>query len=99
VQKKTAEEQKIEKCKWQIDLGKMQEKSAMESYDKKDIVKTQEHLRYALSNYMSGFKACSGTKREEELSQNISRVNGILTNKAFRNTAALQKFFKASGAK
>ena len=87
---------KLKECKSQLKLGRMQERAAIKAYDKGDFIKTQEHLRVALSNYMAGFKPCMNTEFEEELSSNTQRVNGILTNKAFRNSAAMQKFIKAA---
>jgi hypothetical protein len=86
----------LQECEYAINMGKMQEKAATKAYEHGDLVETQNHLRVALSNYMSGFKPCAKTNKEEELTNSTSRVNGILTDKNFSNATALQKFFKAA---
>ena len=81
-------------CDYALKMGGLQENAAAKAYKAGDLVKTQEHLRVALHNYMKGFKPCLNTPKEDELINNTARVNGILTDKNFSNAAALQKFFK-----
>ena len=81
-------------CDYYLRLGALQENAAAKAYDNADLVKTKKHLRFALQNYMSGFKPCLNTKREKELTSSSARVNGILTDKNFNNAVRLQKYFK-----
>ena len=81
-------------CDYYLKMGKAQEGIAAKAYENADLVKTQKHLRFALSNYMSGFKPCMNTPREDELIKSSANVNGILTDKNFYNTVKLQKFFR-----
>ncbi len=82
-------------CDYALRMGSLQENAAAKAYTAGNLVKTQEHLRVALHNYMKGFKPCLNTPKEDELINSTARVNGILTDKNFGDAAALQKFFKS----
>jgi len=81
-------------CDYYLKMGAAQENIAAKAYSNADLVKTKKHLKFALSNYMSGFKPCLNTKREDELLNSSARVNNILTDENFRNTVRLQQFFR-----
>ena len=83
-------------CNYYIRMLDLQSETAVRHYNNGNIVKAQEHFRHALNNGMHAFKPCMDTKRDDELTEKMSTVNGILTNKAFRTTANFQKLLRGA---
>lgn len=83
-------------CDNNLRLGEMQENAAAKAYNNGNLVKTQEHLRFALNNYMHAFKPCLNTPKEDVMTKSFQRVNEILKDEGFRNAAAFQKYLKAA---
>ena len=82
-------------CSYYLKMGYAQETKAAAAYEERDLLETRKRLKFALSNYTSGFKPCLNTLKEKELLDNIGRVNEILIDKNFRDAISIQKFFRA----
>lgn len=87
---------KQDDCDYYIHMGVLQEKAAAKAYNNADLDKTRTHLKHALNNYMSAFKPCMNTPREEEQTKSFQRVNEILKDEGLKDAARLQKFLKAA---
>ena len=83
-------------CKYYLNMGVSQEGVAAKAYNNADLVKTRTHLKHALNNYMSAFKPCLNTPKEDIMMESIQRVNEILKDDGLRDAARMQKFLKAS---
>ncbi len=83
-------------CSSKLHFGELQENAAAKAYNNGNLVKTREHLRFALNNYMSAFKPCLNTPKEDIMMKSVQRVNEILKDDGLRDAARMQKFLKAS---
>ena len=83
-------------CDYAMHMGQLQEKAAVREFKEGKFLGGYKHLRISLFNYASGFKPCMhSTETDKANTKAIQRVNGVLTDKSFRQNIALAKYIKA----